>query len=74
MIMMRTKLVLLLLGNSIIMVARACTDILVTPGASKNGSAIIAYNADCTYCLACLLVCYLGLLLRRKKAQSVLFE
>lgn len=24
----------------------ACTDILVTPGASEDGSAMIAYNAD----------------------------
>jgi dipeptidase len=33
---------LLLLSNT----ATACTDILVTPGASADGSAMIAYNAD----------------------------
>ena len=27
-------------------VVQACTDILVTPGASVDGSAMIAYNAD----------------------------
>jgi dipeptidase len=30
----------------VITAARACTDILVTPGASVEGSAMIAYNAD----------------------------
>lgn len=28
------------------MVAHACTDVLVTPGASSDGSSMIAYNAD----------------------------
>jgi dipeptidase len=33
-------------GLFFVSTARACTDILVTPGASFEGSAIIAYNAD----------------------------
>ena len=27
-------------------IVEACSDVLVTPGASKDGSAMIAYNAD----------------------------
>jgi dipeptidase len=37
---------LALLSLIVLQVAQGCTDILVTPGASADGSAMIAYNAD----------------------------
>ncbi len=39
-------LLLLLLLLGLFESTSACSDILVTPGASEDGSAIIAYNAD----------------------------
>ena len=38
---LKFSILALLIGGS-----EACTDILVTPGASLDGSAMIAYNAD----------------------------
>jgi hypothetical protein len=42
--LMRSLLLLLLL--LLPLAAWACTDVLVTPEASEDGSAMIAYNAD----------------------------
>jgi dipeptidase len=44
--LLMASLVLLSLFYSPRLLVEACTDILVTPGASVDGSAIIAYNAD----------------------------
>jgi dipeptidase len=43
---MLSQLLLALLFLSSTRTASACSDILVTPGASADGSAMIAYNAD----------------------------
>ena len=43
---MMTITILRILLALLITPAWACTDVLVTPEASENGSAMIAYNAD----------------------------
>lgn len=45
-VFMFALVIMIYTSNNNAVVVEACTDILVTPGASSDGSAMIAYNAD----------------------------